>query len=418
MTNKQIQPVRNRDYQITQRSRPRGLWGQVWMALLQPGYFFRSLPVLEDTRTWLWAAVLILALTGISAVRQESLLNGGGSAPPVDFGAPPGGDLGGGDGGAISPGGGFSAVPMGGGGGGGGDTPFDSGAPPVTGNTGGSSDISTTWTTALLAGTAIIVGWFVLTVILSEVTLFNGRAPSLGQNFQIAIWASLPFAAMAGLQLIYYAAGGKTGGAGISGLLADWQGYNALPLFLKSVVLSLTSRLTIFWIWSLILIYVGARNALHGKRWSSALVVVIWAILLVVTPVITGAVKAPESESPVLIEQGDLPVLPENMDELFGNTDGNPDLNGGTGVEITPEADATLEVIPFDPSSLSAEETPAVEGQSETITKPLPTQPPAASETKPTAAPQTDSGNISKPPPVRIIPGGAVPVQPPSGGVG
>ena len=81
MSNKQIQPVRNRDYQITQRTRPRGLWGQVWMALLQPGYFFRTLPLMEDTRTWLWAAVLILALTGISAVRQDALLNGTGSAP-------------------------------------------------------------------------------------------------------------------------------------------------------------------------------------------------------------------------------------------------------------------------------------------------------------------------------------------------
>src|SRR5215470_5262136 len=99
MSDKQIQPVRRRDYQITQRTRPRGLWGQVWMALLQPGYFFRTLPLIEDSRTWLWAAILILALMGLSAVRQDAILKGGNiNAPPVDISTPPnsGGDGGGG----------------------------------------------------------------------------------------------------------------------------------------------------------------------------------------------------------------------------------------------------------------------------------------------------------------------------------
>src|SRR6185503_14123793 len=149
MTNKQIQPVRNRDYQITQRTRPRGLWGQVWLSVLQPSYFFRTLPLLEDTRTWLWAAVLILTLTGISAVRQDALLKGNTGAPAVDFGnVTPGSDP---SGGAISPlpsKGGFAIVPSDGGGGGG-ETPFDSGAPPTipTDGLGGTSNVTTTWTT-------------------------------------------------------------------------------------------------------------------------------------------------------------------------------------------------------------------------------------------------------------------------------
>jgi hypothetical protein len=356
MTNKQIEPVRNRNYQITQRTRPRGLWGQVMLSVLQPAYFFRTLPLLEDTRTWLWAAVLILTLTGVSAVRQDALIHGNTGAPAIDFGnQATGGDP---SGGIPLKGGGFSGPADGGGGG---EVPFDSGIPPaIPGDTtgGGSANISTTWTIALLAGTTVIIGWFVLTIILSEVTLFNGRAPSLGQNFQIAVWASIPFALMAGLQLIYYAAGGKVGGAGLSGLLAEWSTYDTLPSFWRSVILSLTSRFTLFWLWSLILIYVGARNTLHGKRWASLLVVVIWATLLVVVPVVTGAVKAPEIASEQTLPEIQLPggdftpsdgSTPGDL-TVPGETNQTGELQGrfaegnsGSPVQTTPETNSIIE---------------------------------------------------------------------------
>lgn len=363
MTNKQIEPVRNRNYQITQRTRPRGLWGQVMLSVLQPAYFFRTLPLLEDTRTWLWAAVLILTLTGVSAVRQDALVHGNTGAPAIDFGnQSPSGDLGGGE---VPLKGGFSGPADGGGGGG--ETPFDSGIPPtIPGDTtgGGSTNISTTWTIALLAGTTVIIGWFVLTIILSEVTLFNGRAPSLGQNFQIAVWASIPFALMAGVQLIYYAAGGKVGGAGISGLLVEWNGYTTLPAFWRSVILSLTSRFTLFWLWSLILIYVGARNTLHGKRWASLLVVVVWATLLVVVPVVTGAVKAPEIPAEQTLPEIQLPGSDVPSDgstpgdlTVPGETNQTGELQGrfaeenpGSAVQTTPESNSVIEpAIPESP---------------------------------------------------------------------
>lgn len=382
MTNKQIQPVRNRDYQITQRTRPRGLWGQVWLSVLQPGYFFRTLPLLEDTRTWLWAAVLILTLTGISAVRQDALVNGNVGAPTsINFG-----NIAPGDGATDSSGrplkGGFSSVPVDGGGGGGGEIPFDTGVPsdlPGDGTGGGTSDVTTTWTTALLAGTTVIIGWFVLTVILSEVTLFNGRAPSLGQNFQIAVWASIPFALMAGLQLIYFAAGGKVGGAGLSGLLSEWAGYDTLPSFWRSIVLSLTSRLTLFWVWSLILIYVGARNSLQGKRWASVLVVVVWATLLVVVPVVTGTVKATEiidvESLPELQTPGGDVTIPEEL-LVPGEENQSGELQGrfaeeqsGAGVETTPDPSMMIEpAIPesplADPGSSEGEAEQPVEATS------------------------------------------------------
>jgi len=352
MTDKQIQPVRSRDYQITQRARPRGLWGQVWMVVLQPGYFFRTLPLLEDTRAWLWAAVLILALTGISAVRQEALRNGETGAPPLDFsGASSGGDGGGEFSGALSPEGRFAGAPVDGGGGGGGELPIDSGVPPIT-PTGLSPDVATTWTTALLAGAAMVLGWFFLTIILSEVTLFNGRAPSLGQNFQVAVWANVPFALLAGLQLIFFAAGGKVGEAGMSGLLSEWEGYGGLPSFWQNVIFSLASRLTIFWLWSLILIYIGARQALHGKRWASWLVVVVWAIFLVVVPVVTGAVKAPSTEN-----LGELSSMESPLDDPL-TVPGEENLTGELQGRFADQQDGGLIDITAEPDEFSEEISP------------------------------------------------------------
>jgi len=307
------------------------------MALLQPAHFFHTLPLLEHTRTWLWAAVLILALTGISAVRQDAILKGGNtSTPAIDFNnTPSGGDGSGGNGPIISKGG-FSAAPVSGGGE---AAPFDAGTTPPIQPSDPPADISTTWTIALLAATVVVLGWFILTIILSEVSLFNGRAPSLGHNFQIAIWTSIPFALMAVLQLIYFAAGGKAGGAGVSGLLADWEGYKTLPVFWQSLMLSFTSRLTLFWLWSLILIYIAARNALRGKRWSSALVVVVWAILLIVVPVVTGAVKAPDVQSEMTLPE--LNTIP--TPDFTGTSNNNPT---GAGLETTPEAGNLTEPLP------------------------------------------------------------------------
>ena len=214
------------------------------------------------------------------------------------------------------------------------------------------------WPADLLASWAfemegVILGWFVLTVILSEVTLFNGRVPSLGQNFQVAVWASIPFALMAGLQLIYYAAGGKAGDVGVSGLLAEWGGYSRLPDFWRNVILSLASRLTLFWLWSLILIYIGARNALRGKRWASALVVVVWATLLVVVPVITGAVKAPEGDDTEMLspdapptngQLSDDPFFVPGEDNLTGELQGRfADREQNAGAAATPDSSSMTE---------------------------------------------------------------------------
>ncbi len=296
MTNRQIQPIRNRDIQIIRQARPRSLWGQVWTVALQPNGFFLALPQTpSSSRQWFWVAVLILALNGFSAVRQDALINGGdvSQTPSIPQSSP--GDFSG-----NPAGGGFPTGPSGGSG-------FDLGTntPTDTGST--TSDISSTWVTALISGTSILLGWFVLALILCEVPLFNGVRPSFGQNLQIAIWTTVPLGIMAGLQVIYFAAGGKVGAGGISGLLDYWKGYNDLSPILRSILLSLTSRLTVFWLWTLVLVYIGGRKALDGKVWAVGIVVVVWVLILVLVPVLTGAITAPTVASTELPQPISLP---------------------------------------------------------------------------------------------------------------
>jgi hypothetical protein len=273
-------PLPRGESPLTRRARPRGFVQQVSTVLIQPGLFFRSLLAAgHESRQWLWAAILILALVGISAVRHEALAGAG--ADTVQL--PPG---------ASGPGGPPMSGPAG---------PAGPGGPSIPGSAAGMSDVAATWTTALLAASGVIVAWIVVAALLSLVPMFNGVAPSFARNMQIAVWASMPLGLMAALQLIYYSAGGMPGEAGISGLLTQWSGYADLPVFLQSVVLSLTSQLTIFWVWNLVLIGLGARLALGGKRWAAAFVVLIWIVLVVVTPVAVGTTRAPLPEAPEII---------------------------------------------------------------------------------------------------------------------
>lgn len=285
MQNKPALPQRR--YPAAQFARPRGLWGQIMSLLLQPEQFFRGLKALERTDWhWLWIAALILVLVGLSAVRLDSTTapaapavafdpTVGGPAPGLsDLGGPPPG---------IQPGG------------------TDSSAG------GASARVTTTWTTALVGASGIVLQWFILALLLSEVTLLRGYAPRLSLNLRVAVWASLPLGLMAALQLVYHAAGGEGGSSGLSGMLTDLPGYTDLSSFSQALLLSLAGQLTLFWLWSLLLIYKGARYSLNGSRWSAALVVIAWALVVVVIPVLTGAVTAPA------VSATDVPGMPLEM---------------------------------------------------------------------------------------------------------
>jgi hypothetical protein len=224
---------------------------------------------------------------------------------------------------------------------------MDTGAPIDPIGSTGSSNIAGTWTTALIAASGIVLGWVIQTALLAEVSLFRGFAPRLGRNLQIAIWSSVPLGLMAALQLLYYAAGGTTGAAGVSGLLSDWEGYGQLSPFAQAVLLSLTSRLTFFWVWSLVLIYIGARQALSGRWWSSLLVVIAWMVVVVVVPVITGAIEAPGASDQAEIDDF-------SLDFLSG--DGLPGIVETDSVNLNFGAEATSDAfISEEASSLSGE---------------------------------------------------------------
>jgi hypothetical protein len=327
MNNKPIPVTRPRADLMNHQARPRSLWGQITTLALQPGVFFRSLPDAPQPRQWLWAAALILALLGLSAVQQA-----GSASVPASAGPDIPQDMGG-------PGVGFVPGDFGG-------VPPDMGGVPVGdgGPASGGGGIADNWATALRAASDALLGWAILALLLSEVTLFNGYAPRLGLNWQIAVWASLPLGLMAGLQLLYTAAGGTVGAAGLTGLVDKLPGYADWPPLLQLIGQSLAAHLTLFWLWSLILIYIGARQALRGRWWASLLVVFAWVLLIVLLPVATGAVSPPSSAAPPAqmfpdeLGLGDVP--PDML---------SPDMLGAPGM-VQPEVN-TDEAAPERPAA-------------------------------------------------------------------
>lgn len=273
-------PARRSTTEIVLRSRPRGLLGHIRMVLLQPVLFFRVLSVPQpESRVWLWAAILILFLIGASGVRQAEMSS---PAPPDEgiVGGPPP----------------FEGMP-------GGGPPFE-GAPP---NIGGESpaanspDAADTIITGMVAASGLFFGWFALSLLLSFVSLVRGLPPPFGINLQVAIWASLPFAIMAGVQLLYYSNGGKVGAQGLSGLVKDIQGFDAFAPFLRDVIYAALAQLTFFGLWMIVLIYLGARYALRGGRAAAFFVTLIWAFFAVFAPIVSGTLRAPPIPLPELI---------------------------------------------------------------------------------------------------------------------
>lgn len=269
MADRDIIPADNR---LTRPRRQRSLTSQVSMTLLHPAAFFTSIPALDQTRQWLWIAAVILIVIGLSAVQRSSLMPAESTtfSPPVTDDFPTAPDTG------FDPTGEFGGLPP----------DFDIPVRPTNG-TATSATPTENLTTALLAASGMIVTWLVQTVLLAEVSLFNGYHPRFGRNFQIAIWASLPLALMAGLQLVYFGSTGTAPGQpGLAGLLLDAPALANWPAFLQAIALSLAAQLTIFWLWSLLLVYFGARFTLNGTRWASTLVILMWVIILALAPVL------------------------------------------------------------------------------------------------------------------------------------
>lgn len=277
---------------VTYSRRPRSLVGNISAVLLQPVVFFQAVPA---ARQWLWVGLLIMAITGFSAVNQPAPADEipPGEAPAIVL--PP--DA------AISGGGGFSGIE------GGFIAPND---PSLgQGSAAPAPDVSKTVMTALLAATGVLVAWFIQAFVLSEVSLINGIRPSFGLNLQIAIWASVPLALMLVIQQVYFAAGGKAGMLGLSLVLERWAAFKTLPPFSQTVLMTLATNFTLFWLWNLGLLYIGGRIALNGKRTAVLLVVVAWVLISVLVPAMTSIGKP----APV-IEDAETTTIPEGMEQL------------------------------------------------------------------------------------------------------
>lgn len=272
----------------------RSLMGNATTALLQPVTFYRTFPA---ARHWLWAALFILVMIGWSAVRQEALreeANNGGASFEVPMEAAP--DMG--IGGAVIRGPGMIPPSM------------PSGGAPTTSSGSSSSNISDTLMTALVAAGGVVLAWVIQALLLLLVSMLRGFAPSFGRNLQIAVWASLPLGVMALVQLIYIAAGGQGGKMGLSLLLDEWTGFAALPPFTQAALISLLTQVTLFWLWSLILLYMGARHALDGSPTAAMLVVVFWLLISVFVPVLTGAVTPPKAAAAAEVSTPEM-IIPE-----------------------------------------------------------------------------------------------------------
>jgi hypothetical protein len=147
---------------------------------------------------------------------------------------------------------------------------------------------------------------------------------------------------MAGLQLIYYAAGGKGGEAGLSGLLPEWDRYAELSRGQRSLLLSAATRTTLFSLWGLLLVYLGARQTLRGPSWAALAAVIITAVLVVAIPVAAGTIKATDEAAESLPAEEMMPTEPGMPGEYMPGGGGD----SGGGEEIPPAEESVKPAVP------------------------------------------------------------------------
>lgn len=274
-------PERRESYGIARPQRRLGLMSSITSALFHPWQFFGSL---SRSANIALIATLILVLSGVAAVRVQPSA----SAPPDSMPEPvpmmpdvlpnPGGGLGGQMGGSLD----FSGIPgdLGG---------MPPGEMPGSGQPESAADVTQTTITALTAAVGVLLGWFALAGILLIVPMLRGRAPQFSTGLQIAIWATLPLAIMVLVQFVYQALGGTIGAQmGVTVLLNRWDGFAALPSASQALLTSLASQITIFSVWSVIMVYAGARTALRGSRAAALIAIILWITVAAIAPSVPG----------------------------------------------------------------------------------------------------------------------------------
>jgi hypothetical protein len=329
-------PVANPVVNQRPRKPARGLMGQVSMVIFQPAKFFAEMPTTQHNRQWAWMGLLLLIVIGFNSVQQYDVNNSSGSSGDSEFVDPMMGmDMGGGM--MNDP---FMPPDMGMGGG---DT-----------SSTGASNTSTKWEIGLVAGAGMVFVWFAQVLILSQVSLFKGQAPVLSDNLQIVIWATVPLGLMALFQMFFRWTGGTIGEAGLLGLMVQTSFYQSANPFLQAILKTLASHMTLFWLWSLVLIYIGARHVLQGRMLPSILAVVMWVVMFVAVPHILNPPQA--DDVPLNDDMGDFGGFPDGgfpMDDEFGGFSDeemppfDDGLNGDEQGMLTPDDEFSGEEMPF-----------------------------------------------------------------------
>jgi len=126
---------------------------------------------------------------------------------------------------------------------------------------------------ALGAVLGALLMWLVVSWLLHLVlTLLGGRGTSQGA-INVVAWASLPFVLRAVVQIVaMLLTDSLVTGSGLAGFAPSGEG--ALNVFLASIL----SQLDLYFIWHVILVYLGARLSSRlprGKTWLAVLIVFI-----------------------------------------------------------------------------------------------------------------------------------------------
>lgn len=280
------------------RRKSAGLVSNLSTLLFQPRLFFYTLP---ETRHWIIIAALSLLLVSYNGIRAtqttvvatdgsgfvDPFVSGEGASLEGDFGAFGGGNglFGGGE------------VPI--------DDPF---AAPIPGEEGvvdggvtngvASVDTTSQVTIGVRSGAWLVGIWFLQAILLMVVSLFNGKSPSLGKGLQIAVWSSVPLILMLIIQMVFHSAGGVGGAPGLSAALPKLDFYAQLDGDTQWLLTSAASQITLWSLWSLLLLYFGTRDALRGKLLLCLFVVFIWIGVAIAVPVLMGMAPLPPAGVP------------------------------------------------------------------------------------------------------------------------
>lgn len=266
------------------RRRQQGIVGHLSTLLLQPRLFFATLP---QTRHWLIVVVLAFVIVGYSAVTPTAPggdstipdpnlpIDGGFGEVPFDAGFDPSFEIP-----VDDP----FAVPL----------PDD---PSLGGGEGGEADtagdVNSRVAVVVVACAWMVGAWLLQAVLLSVVPLLNGTRTSFARAFQIAVWASVPLLVLIVVQMMFQAIGGSGNAAGLSALIPRWTDYATLSPEVQWLVTSALTQTTVFSLYSLLLLWFGARDALAGRWLVCVLVVLGWVLIAVLIPVLTGGMAIP-----------------------------------------------------------------------------------------------------------------------------